>query len=268
MPRPTTFVLSVLLAVPAIVVAVALVRMLPPPMPVQPGGTAGTEAIVAKYIRDHPEEIVKSVSAYMDARKAAQQQTDDAKVEALSAELADTAGLPVLGNREGSVTIAYFFDDNCPFCKHMSPILDDIVANNPDVKIIHRVIPILGDRIGSSRTAAVAGLAVFDRWPGKYKAFHDAMLPFKEGQMSDSDVGALLKKVLGDAEGVEAMRLATEDPTASEYRREIEGNLDLVSRLGVHGTPFIYVKDGAIFRGATDEPSLQAAVDKARAAAR
>lgn len=51
---------------------------------------------------------------------------------------------PVLGNVNASVTIVEFADYNCGHCSQASPVLKQIVENNPDVKLVFKAFPLSG----------------------------------------------------------------------------------------------------------------------------
>ena len=69
------------------------------------------------------------------------------------------------------VTIVEFFDYNCPYCRRMEPMLNNLLASDPKVRIVYRDWPIFGP---ASREAARAAIA--SQWQNRHAAFYDALL--------------------------------------------------------------------------------------------
>jgi protein-disulfide isomerase len=113
-------------------------------------------------------EAVAILEAQEDARKA------DQSVALMSSRrdvLERDPNAPVLGNVDGDVTIVEFFDYNCPYCKRVKPEIQALMAADPDIRLVYREWPILGE---GSVFAARAALAA--RNQGKYEEFHWAMM--------------------------------------------------------------------------------------------
>ena len=113
-------------------------------------------------------EAVAILEAQEDARKA------DQSVALLSSRrdvLERDPNAPVLGNVDGDVTIVEFFDYNCPYCKRVKPEIQALMAADPDIRLVCREWPILGE---GSVFAARAALAA--RNQGKYEEFHWALM--------------------------------------------------------------------------------------------
>lgn len=65
-------------------------------------------------------------------------------------------GSVILGNPKGSVIITKYFDYQCPHCRTLSPVVEDVANNNKDVKIVSRVIPIMAPESWYVARAAIA----------------------------------------------------------------------------------------------------------------
>ena len=127
--------------------------------------------LALQAIRENPQIVMEAVAileAQEDARKA------DQSVALLSSRrdvLERDPNAPVLGNVDGDVTIVEFFDYNCPYCKRVKPEIQALMAADPDIRLVYRELPILGE---GSVFAARAALAA--RNQGKYEEFHWAMM--------------------------------------------------------------------------------------------
>jgi protein-disulfide isomerase len=84
------------------------------------------------------------------------------QVEALPAAV-------VAANPNGKITLAEFYDLNCPYCRRASADIDELVRKNPDVRLVLVPFPVLGlpSILGGRVEFAVARLA-----PEKFYAFH------------------------------------------------------------------------------------------------
>jgi protein-disulfide isomerase len=47
------------------------------------------------------------------------------------------------GNPNGKIILTEYFDYNCPACRYFVPTLNYLVKNNPDLKVIQKVVPVM-----------------------------------------------------------------------------------------------------------------------------
>lgn len=80
-------------------------------------------------------------------------------------------GTELIGAADANVTIIEYFDYNCPFCKKMAPVFEELLTQDHKVHILYKDWPILGD---VSVYAARAALAA--QWQHKYRAAHEALI--------------------------------------------------------------------------------------------
>ncbi|MFX8354979.1 DsbA family protein, partial [Acinetobacter baumannii] len=73
----------------------------------------------------------------------AQEQGAASDVLSKDAVLRD-ADNPVLGNPKGDITIVEYFDYQCPYCKKISPVLDQVINDDKNVRLVLKDWPILG----------------------------------------------------------------------------------------------------------------------------
>lgn len=87
----------------------------------------------------------------------------------LEAQIEKLPGAVVAANPKGKVTLAEFYDLNCPYCRKASADIDALVASNKNVRLVLVPFPVLGiPSILAGRVEfAVAKLA-----PEKFYAFH------------------------------------------------------------------------------------------------
>ncbi len=92
---------------------------------------------------------------------------------ALSDILHDPA-LPVLGNPEGDVTVAEFFDYACPTCKALHPHIKRVVAEDGGIRLVMKDWPINGGEVLYPARMVLAANTI-----GVYPQAHDAMMALK-----------------------------------------------------------------------------------------
>ncbi|QNP43096.1 thioredoxin domain-containing protein [Sphingomonas daechungensis] len=74
------------------------------------------------------------------------------------------------GSSKPKVTLVEFYDYACPYCKASNPHVDQLVRENPDLRVVYRELPILGDN-----SVAAARLSLAASKAGRFQQFHDAL---------------------------------------------------------------------------------------------
>lgn len=210
------------------------------------GGGAGGEArdgeAIRSYLLDHPEVI-------QEAMGRLQERETGKLVAAVRPAIETPVGSAWAGNPRGDVTVVEYYDYNCGYCRASLPIIRQLIAAEPGVRIVYRELPVLAQ---SSLVAARASLLAAHQ--GRFAAFHDAL--YAAGPVSDATIAAAWR-----AAGVDATRAAADQPTADA---EIRANLAVQQRLGLAGTPSWVVGD-RVLTGAQTLDQLRTAVAAARA---
>ena len=176
-------------------------------------------------------EAVAILEAQEDARKA------DQSVALLSSRrdvLERDPNAPVLGNVDGDVTIVEFFDYNCPYCKRVKLEIQALMAADPDIRLVYREWPILGE---GSVFAARAALAA--RNQGKYEEFHWAMM----GLQGRAEEASILNAAAEIGLDVDKLRA---DMDAPEINEHIQTSMELAAALGFNGTPSFVIGEALV----------------------
>ena len=152
------------------------------------------------------------------------------------------------------VTIVEFFDYNCPYCRRMEPVLNNLLASDPKVRIVYRDWPIFGP---ASREAARAAIA--SQWQNRHAAFHEALLT-SPARLDSAGVRAAATRAK-----VDWPRLQRD---LKAHGAEIDGLLArtnaIAEAIGFNGTPALIV-GSQVVAGAVDLPTLRKLVADARA---
>lgn len=159
--------------------------------------------------------------------------------------------IPVLGNPEGDVTIAEYFDYQCPFCKRGHKDLLDVVRQDGNVRLVMKDWPIFGS---ASVHASSLVLAAGENYE---KALNAVMAT--PGRLDKEDVEA-------------AIAGAGLDPKAlwERFRKDMDRvhgvlarNMDQANAFGFGGTP-AFIIGTRIYHGAMDRNTLLEAIAAAR----
>lgn len=202
------------------------------------------ERVVRDYVLAHPE-IIPEAMGLMRERETGRD------IAANRAAIMTPYGNAWIGNPKGDVTIVEYFDYNCGFCRSSLPVIFDLVASDPKLRVIFRELPILSEE---SRTAARLSLVAAER--GRFKQFHEAL--YAGGRITDDSINGALK-----AAGIDA---ATAQAAAANPRidAEIQRNLGVAQKLGMTGTPS-WVIGNNVVSAALPIEELRAQIAKVRA---
>ena len=194
------------------------------------------------YLLQNPEILPEMAENY-------QKQQARERLAGLAEDI--TAPFPgaVLGNPEGAVTLVEFTDYGCSFCRMSTGHVQDLIAKNPDLRIVVREWPIFD---GSDQAAKMALAAARQ---GKFAAFHEAM--FASGPPSENSILAAAGKA-----GLDLGR-AQEFMNTQDAGFELSKNMAFAQQLGFSGTPSWVVGD-EVLEGAVGVETLQEAIDAAR----
>ena len=209
--------------------------------------------LVLEAIRENPGIVFAAAQLFEQQQQALQAQAAAQVLDTEKATLENDPNAPVLGNPDGDVTVVEFFDYNCPYCRRVKPEMEALLAADPNVRVVYREWPILGD---GSVFAARAALA--SRNQGKYEEFHWAMMQLKERAEEAS--------ILRTAEdiGLDVAQLRR-DMNGPEIEEHIQTSMRLAQSLGFSGTPSFVIGD-SLAPGLIQADQMIELVDQARAA--
>jgi protein-disulfide isomerase len=182
------------------------------------------ERIVREYLLREPEIIMQAIEE-LQRRREAQAAADQrdrlaSEQEALVADARD----PVLGNPDGDVTLVEFFDYRCGYCRIMAEPMQELIAQDPELRIVMKEFPILGpDSLLASRAALAA------HRQGGYEAMHWALL-------AANRIDEAVIRELAEDQGLDVDQLLA-DMQAEPVAAHIQENIRLAQGLNINGTP-------------------------------
>jgi len=188
---------------------------------------ATLNSIIEDFIRNNPEIVRDTLIALAAREKAERKQTGLSKVR-------DDQGDPVMGNANGTITLYEFSDYNCGYCKRVFEPIQQLVRDNPDVRLVIKEFPILSQ---SSLVAAKAAIAA--EMQGKFGDYHIAMMTYR-GQITD----AVVMRMAAQA-GVDVEQLKS-DMESSKTMAIIQRTREAAAALEINGTPGLVVGDTVV----------------------
>ncbi|MEN7463237.1 DsbA family protein [Pantoea dispersa] len=169
------------------------------------------------------------------------------------------------GPAESKVIVTEFFDYECIACSMMSPVMEKVMASNPDVRFAFRDWTIFASRFPESTQASRRGLDVFrQKGATAYIDYHNGIYRtgHNEGKLTAKDIET-------------AAKIAGAGPEKQEdYAKSdslIANNDSLAELLGLTGTPGIIVmpaenaspENTTVIPGVVSEAVMQQAIKRA-----
>ena len=204
---------------------------------------AAIETVVHNYILEHPE-ILPQAMENLRKKETGQQ------LSSVGDKVAKPFPGAIMGNPNGKVVLAEFTDFACGYCRQSVADVDALIAENPDLKVVVRELPIITP---TSADAARWGLAAAEQ--GKYPAFHKAM--FAAGR---TDAASIEMAARATGLDLDRARKFINDPSV---RAELASNMEIARQLGIDGTPS-WIVGGQVLSGAVGKDVLGKAITAAR----
>ena len=210
--------------------------------------------MLRSYLQQHPEIIAEAIDRYQQREEQDATQKQRTLLADRSNELRFDPRSPVLGNPNGDVTVVEFFDYKCPFCRQLHPQIPQLLAAEPNLRLVLKEFPLLGPE---SSVAARASIAVWQHQPAKFAAFHDAMMR-STARLDENGVLRIARETGVDADG---LMLDMADPRID---RSVTDTRALALALGINGTPGLIIGD-TVIPGYIDAAEIRRLVAEARA---
>ena len=243
----------------AVLAAALLTVPLLAALPAQPArADSFTPAQKAEIVQIMRDALKKDPSILRDAVTALQAddtaRAADATSRAIAAHqdaLLDPAD-PIAGNPNAHVTLIEFFDVRCPYCRQMEPDLERLLAQDHDLRILYKDLPILGPPSVLASRALLAAQRQRQYLPMR------AILMADPPQIDMAMIKAAALKL-----GLDWPRLQ-KDMQDPEISRALAANVALAKTLGIDGTPAFVLGD-TLIPGAVSMADLQRAIAAVRA---
>jgi protein-disulfide isomerase len=175
-----------------------------------------------------------------------------------------TTGDPIVGQANAPLTIVYWFDYQCPFCKqNEATVMPQVLTNYVDtgkVKIVYKDFSFLG---ADSDTLGHYGRAVWAVAPDKFEAWHEAVYTNQgeenTGWATTAEIEKITASVLTPAQTAQVMQLAVTN--ATQYQNAMDTDKQEGTTDGVQGTPAMLIGTQSI-DGAETYAQVKTVIDQ------
>ncbi len=209
--------------------------------------------IMRDYLLDNPE-IIRDMVAELERRETAEQQVRRERTLAEAHDALYSGDDIVMGNPDGDVTLVEFFDYNCGFCKQALEHVEAMIAFDPDLRVVLKDFPVLGQ---GSIDAARIGLAAMEQFDNDTAAEFHVRLLGARGQANGENAARLAVELGADPDQLEA------DANSARVRDMLTENFELAENLNLTGTPAWVIGD-TVISGAVGPERLGEAVANVR----
>jgi protein-disulfide isomerase len=211
------------------------------------------EGIVKDYIISNPQVLVEASQNLQKIEQEKHQQKIISVITSKQKEFFGDDNL-IIGDKTAPVTIIEFVDYLCHSCKKMAPIVEKVLKENKNVRLIVKPLAFVGQ---NSTLAAKAAFA--SRVQEKFPLLHQALFQ-SDKPLSKEQILSLAKSVGLNVEDLQKQMETIEDL--------LKNDSSLAEELGLQGTPFLIIaaypnpenKKAIIFQGAVSESKLVNAI--------
>ena len=141
------------------------------------------------------------------------------------------ARAPSLGRNTADVTIYLLSDYACPNCRAMHADLRKLIAEDDNIRIVYRDLPILGERSVRAARLAIASAVI-----GRHAQFDDELMR-RGGPLDEASLRAAATRAGADWSRIEqslSLHASSIDGLIAETRLK-------ASLLGLNGTPVLII---------------------------
>ena len=186
-----------------------------------------------------------------------------------------TDGYPFIDQANAPITIAFWSDFQCPFCKSFEvggvpqiptpPALPDIIKNYVDtgkVKIVFKDVVFLSPREGmDSLIGTLYGQSVWKLYPNQYFAWRSAMFVAQDEEGGGFGDVASIDALNATIAGIDAVKVAADVKANTDtYTQWANATTAEAQKLGVNATPS-FILGTQLIAGAYPYEKFQEAID-------
>lgn len=209
---------------------------------------------VREYLMANPEVLIESINVLEERRASESVQNDKELVVSNHEAIFEDSHSWIGGNPDGDLTVVEFFDYRCSYCRKVTEEVEEVVANDGNIRLVMKEFPILGqDSEASSRFAVAVKQVAGDE---AYVKAHDALMELR----SPATVEAL--KAIAEDIGVDADEIVNTMNT-EDVSKVLRENRQLAERMAIQGTPTFIVGE-EMLRGVPQQ-GLEAVIEAVRA---
>lgn len=201
----------------------------------------GTSGLLETPIEVKTPEGTENVKMYLskDGRYLIRGEMSDITSDPLAETSAkiQTAGAPVLGDPNATITLVEFSDFECPVCRGLHDVLRGMLPNYPQVKVIFKDYPI-ENLHPWARTAALAGRCAYQQDPKAFWKVYDQIYDNQDIISAANAWDKMLDFAGKDGLNQDTFKSCMSSPQAAG---EVDASLANGNQLEVRSTPTVFV---------------------------
>jgi protein-disulfide isomerase len=208
--------------------------------------------------------IVAGVIFFTSSRSAPTQQTQTSATQSVSINNVNTAEEPYVGNPNAPVTLAYWSDYQCPYCKQFEtevlPTLMTQYVDTGEVKIVFKDFQFLGP---DSDADGEYARAIWALYPDQYFAWRSAMYTTQpeENSLDAADNLTRVEQVTASIPGIDLTKVETEvADNKTTYDAQMQADQEEGVSFGIQSTPSFIIGNQVIV-GAQPLATFTAAIN-------
>lgn len=224
--------------------------------------------IIHDYLVGNPQVLIEASQALQKQEIAKVEEKAKSAITSNASQIFADPASPVIGNAQGDVTLVEFFDYQCPHCKDMGTVVDQVRAADGNLRVVLKELPIFG---ATSKDVSMLALAANQQGTDKYVKFHNALLK-APNPLNKEKALAIAKE-----QGLDTTKLL-KDMNSDVVKKQIDDNFKLAQSLGLMGTPTfivskwqvngkdntVFVQKAAFIPGVVDVSGLKEIIVQAR----
>lgn len=203
---------------------------------------------IQQYLTDQRQE--EALAALTE--ELAEARGLERRLEPLRVDL-EVAGHPTLGEVDARVTLVEFSDFECPYCGGFFQTLEQIRGEYGDrIRIVYRQFP-LREIHPNAQKAAEASLCAAEQ--GHFWEMHDMMFR-EQHSLAVADLKDKAQRIGLDAEAFASCL------DSGRHQERVEADLTAGQRVGVRGTPALFVNGRPVDGGAVPFETIAEIIDE------
>lgn len=210
-----------------------------------PAQRAEIISIVREALKTDPTILSDAITALQDKESAKKTESALETIHNNPHHFSQSTTDIVLGNPHGTLSLIEFYDPRCPYCRKILPDLETLIADEPQLRLVEKVVPVLGP---NSIIDAEAILAA--------KLQH-AYFKFQKALMFDTTPPGIERiRRVALKTGLNPDRLIR-DMKNPAITSELAKNIALARSIGLDGTPTFIIGEQNIVPGAVSLEDLK-----------
>jgi protein-disulfide isomerase len=139
---------------------------------------------------------------------------------------------PVKGPQSAPVTVIEFSDYQCPFCARNEPLIAEFLKEYPDkVRFVFKHFPLVSIHQNAMPAAKAAAAA---QKQGKFWEMHEKLFA-NQRALGNEQIKQYAQEI-----GLDLAKFET-DMNSPEVQKQIQDDMALATKVGVRGTPTVFV---------------------------